>query len=476
MTVFSLARVLLIVVLIVIMLTGQSLASTRIWIAMGPLSSHPFPGSTFTTDLRISSWNGTVGALDLIIRYDPTVLHIVDVLTPPDSPFYPDCFADQNSYTSGETRIACFQVTDWEAWETPMSFGTLTWEVVGAANSVTDIIVESIRVVDARWSRVEVMVSEVLTVKALEQTEVELAIQAAIEAIAAIPMGGSLDLNYITLVEEARSKVDDALTAGAMAEDITNLNDLEEAEVIKGLFVFYTGVYPSTVWDIPALKYMEDSKQAAIQEAIGAIAALPAVDDLSLNDQAGVEAARGKVADALVHAHIFAEEITNLDHLEAAEAKIAELAVAADTQWLEVGYAAGDSREHVTQDLTLPTAGPNETSISWASNNADIVSAGGSVNRPSYDKGDTTVTLTATITKGDASDTKIFAVMVKASVPLGDINHDGETDLVDAILAMQILSGISPAQPVYREADVSGDGRIGIEEVLFIMQKVANLH
>ena len=57
----------------------------------------------------------------------------------------------------------------------------------------------------------------------------------------------------------------------------------------------------------------------------------------------------------------------------------------------------------------------------------------------------------------------------------GDINGDGNVDLTDAILAIQIVSGITPTQAVYAGADVNGDGKIGIEEVIYILQKISGL-
>ncbi len=57
----------------------------------------------------------------------------------------------------------------------------------------------------------------------------------------------------------------------------------------------------------------------------------------------------------------------------------------------------------------------------------------------------------------------------------GDVNDDGIADLTDAILALQIVSGISPDQDIYKSADVNGDNSIGIEEMIFILQKVSEL-
>jgi hypothetical protein len=68
-----------------------------------------------------------------------------------------------------------------------------------------------------------------------------------------------------------------------------------------------------------------------------------------------------------------------------------------------------------------------------------------------------------------------LAVAAAAALP-GDINHDNLVDLADAILALRILSGQPPSLPSLPQAgDINGDGRIGIEEVLFILQRVGSL-
>ena len=47
--------------------------------------------------------------------------------------------------------------------------------------------------------------------------------------------------------------------------------------------------------------------------------------------------------------------------------------------------------------------------------------------------------------------------------------------LADAIISLQVLANIVPASAVYREADVNGDRRIGIEEVVYVLQKISGI-
>ncbi len=92
----------------------------------------------------------------------------------------------------------------------------------------------------------------------------------------------------------------------------------------------------------------------------------------------------------------------------------------ADYSWLTGDRLLKDNTnlDNVTGDLNLPLEGPNGSAISWESSAPGIVDIAGSpgmVTRPDYTAGDRTVTLTAAISKGDVSVTKVFSVVVKAA-------------------------------------------------------------
>lgn len=55
----------------------------------------------------------------------------------------------------------------------------------------------------------------------------------------------------------------------------------------------------------------------------------------------------------------------------------------------------------------------------------------------------------------------------------GDINNDGVVNLTDAILALQVSSAVNIMARVYNEADVNGDQKIGLPEMIFILQKAS---
>lgn len=63
----------------------------------------------------------------------------------------------------------------------------------------------------------------------------------------------------------------------------------------------------------------------------------------------------------------------------------------------------------VMDDLVLPLEGAHDTTISWSSDNLDALANDGTVTRGAED---VTVTLTATITSGDVSNTKDFTIVI----------------------------------------------------------------
>jgi len=57
----------------------------------------------------------------------------------------------------------------------------------------------------------------------------------------------------------------------------------------------------------------------------------------------------------------------------------------------------------------------------------------------------------------------------------GDISGNGSVDLEDLIIVLQILSGVVPSQSINLDADVNRDGKIGLAEAIYIIQKVSGL-
>jgi hypothetical protein len=62
-----------------------------------------------------------------------------------------------------------------------------------------------------------------------------------------------------------------------------------------------------------------------------------------------------------------------------------------------------------------------------------------------------------------------FAFAAPRPLP-GDSNHDGFVDLTGTILILQVFGGFTPSQPVFIGADVDGDGKLGMAEVIYSLQ------
>lgn len=79
--------------------------------------------------------------------------------------------------------------------------------------------------------------------------------------------------------------------------------------------------------------------------------------------------------------------------------------VASDKENLSIALTTGDTQEYVRDDIYLKEAGANGSTIAWSSSDGNVITNEGKVFRPVFGSGDKTVTLTAKITKGEATDT-----------------------------------------------------------------------
>ncbi len=99
--------------------------------------------------------------------------------------------------------------------------------------------------------------------------------------------------------------------------------------------------------------------------------------------------------------------------------------VLAAMESLALGFSGGDTADAVTGNLTLCLAGANDVAISWATSDAAAVSATGVVARPAAGQPDAVVTLTATLVKGPETETKTFAVTIKAELYRYTVSYYG---------------------------------------------------
>lgn len=68
---------------------------------------------------------------------------------------------------------------------------------------------------------------------------------------------------------------------------------------------------------------------------------------------------------------------------------------------------------------------------------------------------------------------------VYKGVMKGDVDVDGDVDLTDALMALRVLAGndLSGLNYFFSSTctDINGDGKIGLEELGYILEKVSGL-
>jgi hypothetical protein len=105
-----------------------------------------------------------------------------------------------------------------------------------------------------------------------------------------------------------------------------------------------------------------------------------------------------------------------------------------DTQKVQAvldGITLGDVSA-VVANLTLPTASVNGVSISWATEDADVLTNTGEITVPDYTTGDQIITLTLSATLNAVTLTKTFDVTVKAETATAFLTRIGAGIIIDS--------------------------------------------
>ncbi len=76
---------------------------------------------------------------------------------------------------------------------------------------------------------------------------------------------------------------------------------------------------------------------------------------------------------------------------------------------------------------------------------------------------------------GNTSETYHYGPFEVVAVPMGDVNSDLQVTLEDAIAALKAMAGVEKDPAANAGADVDGDGKIGMAEVLYILRYVSGL-
>ena len=121
-------------------------------------------------------------------------------------------------------------------------------------------------------------------------------------------------------------------------------------------------------------------------------------------------------------------------------------AVAADKRTLDISQEAGGNLNAVViEHISLPTNGPNGSSITWSSSNPAVIAGDGTVARPLIGTTDAVVELTASIQKNSASSTRKFTLKVLALTGIANTAPGAPEDLQATPGELKItLSWIAP--------------------------------
>lgn len=75
----------------------------------------------------------------------------------------------------------------------------------------------------------------------------------------------------------------------------------------------------------------------------------------------------------------------------------------------------------------------------------------------------------------DGYDVDYEEISITVDNVIHDINDSGVIDLADCILALRVATGVMPATELFVDAEINGDGRIGLSEAVHAIQAVAGM-
>jgi len=143
----------------------------------------------------------------------------------------------------------------------------------------------------------------------------------------------------------------------------------------------------------------------------------------------------------------------------------------------DISFTEGDPEFYISWTATdsdpatyiVTRDGSQIQSGSWTSGTAIMVNVGAT-------EGSYTYIMTVSDQIGQtASDTVIVTILPSGEFQNGDVNHDGNVDIIDALMIAQHYVGLDP-QPFYpEEADVDGSGAIDIVDALMVAQAYVGL-
>ncbi len=124
----------------------------------------------------------------------------------------------------------------------------------------------------------------------------------------------------------------------------------------------------------------------------------------------------------------------------------------------DITFSGSDNQDAVTGDFTLPTTSESGNPVTWTSSDPDhvtITDGDADVTRPGFFEGDVSVTLTGTVTVGDASGTTEIVVLVAASTTVNEFIKKASNRASDDYFGVSVsVSGDTAIVGAYAEDDL----------------------
>lgn len=189
---------------------------------------------------------------------------------------------------------------------------------------------------------------------------------------------------------------------------------------VNARYVKFEGVERATIFGYSFLEFEVFSDKNAIGDQTDLMERRLTVMNENLKEEDYAEDSWDKLAQALQLAEL------TLGRLEAKQWEVDEAIAALITarDGLDVDVAAASLElqniDAIVANLNLPTKGLANTTIVWSSSNKEFMSDNGNlIKRPAMGQPDLSLTLTAAISKGEASANKAFAATIKAQTTSG---------------------------------------------------------
>lgn len=117
----------------------------------GPTNGIINKDSAAAVDFEVQSSTRSVGALSVVLGYNPAIVQIAAVLPAANSRFVGNVFADTSSFATGSTKIVAFQTKNPYVDPDPRVVFTVVFQAVGASSTTSALTVSAESFVDGWW-------------------------------------------------------------------------------------------------------------------------------------------------------------------------------------------------------------------------------------------------------------------------------------------------------------------------------------